>query len=61
VLFAQGKLDEAIAAFRRAVQLAPKSALLYINLGNALRGQGRLEEANAAYAQARRLLIITAP
>ena len=48
----QSKLDEAIAAYRQAVGLAPDLAATYSNLGNALKDQGRLEEAIAAYRKA---------
>ena len=48
----QGKLDEAIAAYRQAVGLTPDLAATYSNLGNALKDQGRLEEAIAAYRKA---------
>jgi serine/threonine protein kinase/tetratricopeptide (TPR) repeat protein len=48
----QGKVDDAIAAYRRALELAPRSALAYYNLGNALSRQGKLHDAIAAFRQA---------
>ena len=48
----QGKLEEAIAAFRRAIQLHPNSATAYNNLGIALSAGGKLEEALAAFRRA---------
>jgi tetratricopeptide (TPR) repeat protein len=41
----KGRLAEAEAHFRRAVELDPGCAQAHCNLGNALREQGRLEEA----------------
>ena len=41
----QGRLEDAVACFRRAVELDPKCAEAHSNLGNALREQGRPEEA----------------
>jgi serine/threonine-protein kinase len=45
----QGKLDEAIAAYRRALDLDPKDAAAHINLGAALDKLGKLDEAMAAF------------
>ena len=47
----QGKLEEAIASYNRAIELEP-NAILYNNLGNALSKQGKLEEAIASYNRA---------
>ena len=47
----QRKLDEAIAAYRKAIELDPKYARAHCNLGNALRKQGKLDEAIAASAR----------
>ena len=38
--------------FRKAIELDPKYADAYNNLGNALRGQKKLDEAIAAYRKA---------
>ena len=48
----QGKLDEAIAAYRQAIGLKPELAEAHSNLGIALEDQGKLDEAVAAYRQA---------
>ena len=48
----QGKLDEAIAAYRQAIGIKPDFAEAHSNLGNALRDQGKLDEAIAACRQA---------
>ena len=44
----QSKLEEAIAAYRRAIGIKPDYAEAHCNLGNALKDQGKLEEAIAA-------------
>ena len=46
----QGKLDEAVACYRRALELKPDFAEAHNNLGNALKDQGKLDEAVACYA-----------
>ena len=48
----QGKLDEAIAAYRQAIRVKPDFADAHSNLGLALQEQGKLDEAIAAYRQA---------
>ena len=48
----QGKLDEAVAAYRQAIGIKPDFAEAHSNLGNALKDQGKLDEAIAAYRQA---------
>src|SRR2546426_2920279 len=48
----QGRLDEAIAEFSKALQLHPTYASAYSNLGNAYRAKGMLPEALAAYERA---------
>ena len=48
----QGKLDEAIAEYRAAIELNPKYAYAHTNLGNALYRQGKLDEAIACFRQA---------
>jgi tetratricopeptide (TPR) repeat protein len=44
--------DQAAECFRKAIELAPNSADYHCNLGNALRGQGKREDAIAAYRKA---------
>ena len=51
-LQARGRLDEAIACFRKAIELDPKFAMAHNNLGVALRDQGKLDEAIACYRKA---------
>jgi eukaryotic-like serine/threonine-protein kinase len=51
-LRAQGKLDEAVACNKKAIDLDPKLFVAYLTLGNALRDQGKLDEAIAAYRKA---------
>jgi tetratricopeptide (TPR) repeat protein len=46
----QGKLEEAVAAYRQAIDIKPD--LAYSNLGNALEDQGKHDEAIAAYRHA---------
>jgi protein O-GlcNAc transferase len=48
----QGRLDEAIVSFRRAVQDKPDWAQAHLNLGIALQEHGRLDEAMASYRRA---------
>ena len=45
----QKRLDEAIAACEKAIQIAPQFPLSHNNLGAALREKGCLDEAIAAY------------
>jgi protein O-GlcNAc transferase len=52
VLNDQGKLEEAIAAYRQAISIKPDFAEAYSNLGNSLNDQGKVDEAIAAYRQA---------
>ena len=48
----QGKLDEAVACYRRALELKPDFAEAHNNLGVALQDQGQLDEAVACYRRA---------
>jgi Flp pilus assembly protein TadD len=47
-----GRLDEAVAGYRRTLALRPDDPETHNNLGVALRGQGRLGEAVASYSRA---------
>jgi predicted O-linked N-acetylglucosamine transferase (SPINDLY family) len=49
---AAGRLDEAIAEYRRAVRFHPARAEFHVSLGIALRAAGRREEAREAYERA---------
>jgi tetratricopeptide (TPR) repeat protein len=51
-LQAQGKLDEAIAAYNKALSLKPDYAAAYYNMGVTLQKQGKLDEAITAYNKA---------
>ena len=48
----EGKLDEALANFEKALSLRPHSAEIHVNMGNAFGDQGKMEEALACYRQA---------
>ncbi len=47
-----GKLEEAVASYRKALVIKPDFAEAYNNLGNALSDLGKLEEAVATYRKA---------
>ena len=51
-LQAKNQLDEAIAEYRKAIELDPKYAPAHYNLGNALRAKNQLDEAIAEYKKA---------
>jgi len=48
-LLQQGKLEEAIAEFRKAVELDPKYTAAHLHLGYAYDRKGRIEDAMAKY------------
>jgi tetratricopeptide (TPR) repeat protein len=48
----QGKLDEAMASYQRAVDINPDFAQAQYNLGNAFQGVGKLAEAVTCYQRA---------
>ena len=48
----QGKLDEAVASYRKAIEIDPKYVFPHNNLGIALYEQKKLDEAIAAYRTA---------
>ncbi len=45
----QGKLDEAMACYKKALNIDPNHLGAHYNIGNALIGQGKTEEAIASY------------
>ena len=47
-----GRLDEAIAQYRKVLKIQPDFAEAHNNLGNALKGRGQIEEAMAQYQEA---------
>jgi TPR repeat len=51
----QGKNEEAIAQYRKALQLDPKSAAAYYNWGNAFNAQGKHDEAMEKFRKANAL------
>jgi tetratricopeptide (TPR) repeat protein len=51
-LQSDGRLDEAVDHYRRAIAIQPDYAPAYNNLGTALRAKGRLDEAVATYQRA---------
>ena len=59
VLAAQQRSEDAIAAYRRAVEISPEYGAAYNNLAEVLRKAGRLEEAAAAYRKS--CLLYTSP
>lgn len=54
-LWDQGRIPEAIAQYKQAIQLDPTFAETYNNLGVALKQTGRIQEAIAQYEQALQL------
>jgi tetratricopeptide (TPR) repeat protein len=51
----QGRNEEAIRAYKRAIQLRPNSSEAYNKLGDAYFFGGRFEEAIASYKEAARI------
>ena len=51
VLARQGRADEAVEEFRKAIEANPKFTPAYNNLAEALTAQGKLEEAESFYRQ----------
>ncbi len=45
-------MDEAIACYKKAIELDPKLAKAHYNLGDALSGKGQVDEAIACYKKA---------
>ena len=52
ILGQSGRLEEAVIANQKAVELSPQDAHVHSNLGVTLQELGRLEEAEASYTQA---------
>lgn len=55
ILRLQGREEEAITEYQKAIQLDPTDSTAYINLGHVLTDQNRLNEAINAYSQAIKL------
>jgi Flp pilus assembly protein TadD len=55
LLYKQGKYDEAIKAYNKAIEINPKYAKAWNNKGIALNKLGRTAEANAAKTKAKEL------
>jgi tetratricopeptide (TPR) repeat protein len=51
-LFERGQVDEAMAHYKRAVELEPRYATAHYNLGGVLRQKGQLDEAIAQFRKA---------
>ncbi len=51
-LAAEGRIDEAMAHYRKVLESRPDDALTHNNLGNALAGLGRFDEAATHYRHA---------
>jgi tetratricopeptide (TPR) repeat protein len=51
-LYDKGQVDEAIASYRKAIELDPQDAKAPNNLGEVLRAKGQLDEAIACYHKA---------
>ncbi|HEU5182010.1 MAG TPA: tetratricopeptide repeat protein [Candidatus Polarisedimenticolia bacterium] len=54
-LLAQGKIEESIQQFRKAVALSPRLSMAHVNLGRALLAKGDLVQARIAIDEALRL------
>src|SRR5947207_1478842 len=50
--YAAGRFDAAVAAYRRALQMAPRNADILHNLGVALTAAKQLDEAAASFTEA---------
>lgn len=55
VLYARGRIDEAVTHYHESIRLNPVNAQARINLGAALIGQGHMDEAIAEFREAARL------
>ena len=51
----RGRLEEAVACYRRSLQIQANFAEPHVNLGNALKELGRMDEAVASYGRALRI------
>lgn len=54
-LFEQGKYDEALQAYNKAIEINPQLVVAWSGKAKALRALGRTTEADAAMAKAREL------
>ena len=55
VLKDQGKRDEAIESYQRALKIKPDHADAHYNMGNVLKDQGKRDEAIESYQRALRI------
>jgi tetratricopeptide (TPR) repeat protein len=53
-LLREGRIDEAIVHYQKALQLLPENADAHVNLGSAFLAKGRIEDAIAEYRDALR-------
>lgn len=54
-LAVQGKLDEAVMAFDRAIEIDPQNTVAWCNKGVVFKMLGRTADADAAFAKAKEL------
>ena len=52
LLKGQGKLEEAIESYKKAISIKPDYAEAYLNMGTVFQDQGKLEEAIESYKKA---------
>jgi Flp pilus assembly protein TadD len=55
LFYSQGKYDEAIQAYNKAIEIDPQDAYAWNNKGVALKSLGHTTESNEAFAKAKDL------